>query len=435
MQFDRSLVLQPCFHRLIPGGAHTYAKGDDQYPEQMPIYISRGQGSRVWDVDGNEFLEYGAGLRSVGLGHAEPRVVQAASRQMNLGSNFVRPALIELECAKALQAMIAGAEMVKFGKHGSDITSAALKLARAFTGRELVAICAEHPFFSVDDWFIGSTPMAAGIPDVVRRLTLKFHYNDLASLEQVFAQHPRGIAAVVLEAEKDQPPLPGYLEAVQSLCRREGAILVFDEMITGFRWHNGGAQAFFGVCPDLSCFGKALGNGFSVSALVGRREVMERGGLHHPHERVFLLSTTHGAETHALAAAHETMRIYREEPVVATLWARGERLAAGVRSVVNELGMAEYFEVRGRPCCLTYATRGPDRRPSQPFRTLFLQETMKRGLLLPSLVVGYAHSEADVDRTIEGIRGGLLIYQRALEDGIERFLEGRPVKPVFRTFN
>ncbi|HEV2329554.1 MAG TPA: glutamate-1-semialdehyde 2,1-aminomutase [Verrucomicrobiae bacterium] len=435
MNVTKSKALQDRFHSVIPGGAHTYAKGDDQYPEQMPIYLVRGKGSHVWDVDGNEFIEYGMGLRSVTLGHAYDPVVEAACRQIRSGNNFVRPSPIELECAETLQGLVPGAEMVKFGKHGSDATNAAVKLARAFTGRDLIAICGEHPFFSVDDWFIGSTAMNAGIPEAIRQLTLKFRYNDLKSLRELFSAHPSGIAAVMLEVEREQEPRSGFLQELKELCAKEGAVLIFDEMITGFRWANGGAQQFYKVTPDLSTFGKAIGNGFSVSALAGRRDIMRLGGLDHNRERVFLMSTTHGAEYHALAAAIETMRIYREEPVVETLWRQGRVLAEGIRRAVGDLKMEDYFLVKGRPCCLAYATLDNKRAPSQAFRTLFLQETMRRGLLMPSLVLSYSHSDDDLKRTIDGIAAALQVYRRALEVGIERYLEGRPVKPVFRKFN
>jgi glutamate-1-semialdehyde 2,1-aminomutase len=435
MNVTKSKALQNRFHSIIPGGSHTYAKGDDPYPEHFPIYLVRGKGSHVWDMDGNEFIEYGMGLRSVTLGHAYDPVVEAACRQIREGNNFIRPSPVELECAETLLGLVPGGEMVKFGKHGSDATSAAIKLARAFTGRDLIAICEDHPFFSVDDWFIGSTAMNAGIPKAVRELTLKFRFNDLNSLRELFAANPSRIAAVMLEAERDQQPRPGFLQELKELCAKEGAVLVFDEMITGFRWANGGAQQFHKVVPDLSTFGKAIGNGFSVSALVGRREIMRLGGLDHDRERVFLMSTTHGAEYHALAAAVETMRIYREEPVVEMLWRRGRMLSEGIGRVVDDLKLNDYFQVKGRPCCLSYATLDQDRKASQAFRTLFLQETMCRGLLMPSLVISYSHSDDDVQRTLDGIAAALQVYRRALEEGIDRYLMGRPVKPVFRKFN
>jgi glutamate-1-semialdehyde 2,1-aminomutase len=423
------------FHAIIPGGAHTYAKGDDQFPESCAPYLVRGQGCYTWDVEGGKFIEYGMGLRAVALGHADQRVTEAAYRQMRLGSNFTRPATIELECAEELQSLVPGAEMVKFGKNGSDAMSAAVRLSRAYTGRDLVAVCAEHAFFSVDDWFIGTTQMNAGIPQAVQSLTVKFHYNDIQSLETLFAQHPNRIACVILEAEKENEPYDGFLHQLQETCRKNGAIFILDEMITGFRWHLGGAQTYHSISPDLSAFGKAMGNGFSVSALVGRREIMRLGGLEHDRERVFLLSLTHGAENHSLAAALEVMRIYSEEPIIETLWRQGERLRDGINRAIAERGLENYFRILGRPCCLTYATLDLSGKPSQEFRTLFLQETIRRGVIAPSFVVSYAHSDTVLDETIEAVDAALAVYAKALADGIQTYLQGRPVKPVLRRYN
>ena len=224
MKLDRSALLRTKAHSLIPGGAHTYAKGDDQYPVLSPGFIVRGEGCHVWDVDGNEFIEYGMGLRAVTLGHAYPPVVEAAQKQMLLGSNFTRPAPIELECAEALLGLIESADMVKFAKDGSDATTAAVKLARAYTGRDLVARCGDQPFFSVDDWFIGSTAMAAGIPLAVRDLTVLFRYNDIASLQALFDQHPGEIACVILEAATAVEPKDDFLNSLQALCEKHGTV-------------------------------------------------------------------------------------------------------------------------------------------------------------------------------------------------------------------
>lgn len=434
MKFDRSNALLPKFHALIPGGAHTYAKGDDQYPAGMAPFIVRGQGCRVFDADGNQFIEYGSGLRAVALGHAYPPVVAAARAQLELGANFVRPATIELEAAEKFRELVPSAEMVKFSKDGSDATSGALKLARAHTGRDLVAICANHPFFSVDDWFMGASGMPGGIPQVVRDLTVRFNYNDLASLEALFAQHPGRIAAVVLEAEKETAPAPGFFAGIRAACDKHGAVFILDEMITGFRWHNGGAQARYGIRPDLSTFGKALANGFSVSALAGKRELMRLGGAEHDRERVFLMSTTHGAETHGLAAAIATMNVYQREPVIETLWQRGERLAAGLKRAAVAAGVANEVPILGPPCCLVFGSRDAAGQPSQPYRTLLMQEILRRGILGTSLVVNYSHAEADIDATIEAFAESFVIYRRALDEGIEKYLAGRPVKPAIRKF-
>jgi len=434
MNFDKSNALGARMHRLIPGGAHTYAKGDDQYPQGMAPVIVRGKGCHVWDVDGNEFIEYGSGLRAVALGHAYAPVIEAARCQLEMGSNFVRPALIELECAESFLELVPNAEMVKFCKDGSDAVSGAVKLARAHTGRDMVAICGNHPFFSVDDWAIGVSGMPGGVPNVTRALTLKFNYNDLQSLERLFDEHPGRIAAVLLEAEKETPPAPGFFDSLRVLCDRHGTVFILDEMITGFRWHIGGAQAHHGIKPDLSTFGKALANGFSVSALAGKRELMQLGGGDHDRERVFLLSTTHGGETHGLAAAIATMQVYRNEPVIDTLWQRGRRLADGLRAAAASTGVADHVPILGQPCCLVFGSRDQQGEPSQPFRTLLMQEILRRGVLATSLVVNYSHSEADIDHTIGVFAEAFVVYRRALDEGIEKYLSGRPVKPAIRPF-
>ncbi|MCS6944274.1 MAG: glutamate-1-semialdehyde 2,1-aminomutase, partial [Sutterellaceae bacterium] len=312
-------------HRLIPGGCHTYAKGDDQFPSNAPRFLVRGKGCRVWDPDGREFIEYGMGLRAVTLGHAHPAVIAAAYSQMQLGNNFNRPAPIEVECAEALLAFLPRAQMVKFAKDGSTVTTAAVKLARAYTGRPMVAVCADHPFFSYNDWFIATTPMDGGILAKDKALTVSFRYNDLDSLAALFARHPNKIACAILEAARTEEPHDNFLHRARELCHANGALFVLDEMITGFRFDNGGAQEVYDIQPDLACFGKAMANGFSLSALVGLRDIMELGGLRHSKKRVFLLSTTHGAEYPSLAAAMATMAIYRCEPVVQRLYEAGAR--------------------------------------------------------------------------------------------------------------
>lgn len=433
-RYGKGRALARRAHAAIPGGAHTYAKGDDQYPELAPRFITRGSGCHVWDVDGNEFVEYGMGLRAVTLGHAYPPVVEAAAGQLSLGANFNRPSPLEVECAEGFLELVRGADMVKFCKDGSTAIDGAVRLARAHTGRDRIAMCADHPFFSTGDWFIGTTPMPAGIPRWIREQTVSFRYNDLASVESMFAAAPGQVACVILEAARIAEPAPGFLPGLKALCAREGAVLVFDEMVTGFRWHAAGAQHVYGVVPDLSAFGKAFANGFALSALAGRRELMQLGGYDHHRERVFLLSTTHGAETHALAAAIATMRVYRDEPVTDHLHRQGRRLREGVRQAADAKGLSAYVGCVGRDCCLFFHTYDQDGKPSQPFRTLFMQEMLKRGILAPSFITSYSHADEDIDRTVDAVAGALEVYGRALADGVERHLVGAPVKPVFRPF-
>ncbi|WP_405057705.1 glutamate-1-semialdehyde 2,1-aminomutase [Kribbella sp. NBC_01505] len=433
--FDQSIAANARLHELIPGGAHTYAKGEDQYPENMAPVIERGLGAHVWDVDGNEYIEYGSGLRAVSLGHQHPKVVEAVKRELDRGSNFVRPSIVELEAAERFLTAVPTADMVKFTKNGSDATTAAIKLSRAITGRARVAICADHAFFSTDDWFITRTPMAAGIPDAIGDLTVGFPYGDLAATEEMFVRYPGEIACLVLEPATQQDPPPGYLEGLRDLAHRFGALLIFDEMITGFRFADGGAQGLYGVTPDLSTFGKALANGFAVSALAGRREYMERGGLRDSNERVFLLSTTHGAETHSLAAAIAVLDVYAAEGISARLHELGDKLAAGVREITAAAGVGEHVIVRGRASNLVFATLDENFLPSQLYRTLFLRELILGGVIGPSFVVSSALTDADIERTLEVVAQACTVYHKALDaQDVSAFLPGRPVQPVFRKF-
>ena len=418
-------------HDLIPGGAHTYAKGDDQYPEGMAPVIERGAGCRVWDIDGNEYVEFGSGLRSNLLGHGFEPVVRAA-RGWEDGVNFVRPHRLELEAAERLIDLIPSAEMVKFGLNGSDVTTAAVRLARAYTGRDLVAVCRDQPFFSTDDWFIVTTPMSAGIPEAARHLTVQFSYNDLTDLERLFDAYPGQIAAVVMEAETVQPPAAGYFDGLRRLCDRHGTLLILDEMITGFRWHERGAQFVHGIEPDLCTFGKGIANGFPVSALAGRRDVMRLGGFVDDADRVFLLSQTAGAQPWALAAVLAVIDSCERERISERLHQIGGELRRGIEEVVANAGLSSYFQVRGRDCNLTYVARDQAGQPSQAFRTLVLQELVDRAILAPSFVVCAAHDPAAIRQTVDAISELMPVYQRALESGINQVLRGRPVKPAIR---
>lgn len=429
--FERSRELQNRLHEVVPGGAHTYARGADQYPEFMPPVIARGSGCRVWDVDGNVYVEYGMGLRSVTLGHGYGPVVDAVTRTIVDGVNFSRPSALELAAAEDFLGLVPAADMVKFAKNGSDVTTAAVKLARAVTGREKVAAC-RQPFFSTDDWFIGTTEMNSGIPASAVASTVRFTYNDLDSVRAALAADD--VACVIMEAATGTAePAPGFLEGIRALCDSHGTLLVFDEMITGFRWSSGGAQAVYGVAPDLSCWGKAMANGFPLSALAGKREYMELGGLRTDRDRVFLLSTTHGPETASLAAFRAVVHAYRTGDPVGRMEHAGRLLAHGVGEVVAEAGMGDFVDVTGRASCMVFSTRGPDRQPSQAYRTLFLQELLRRGVLGQSFVTSAAHGAVDVDLTVAAVRDAMPIYRRAIEQGsVDGLLEGRPVAPAIR---
>jgi glutamate-1-semialdehyde 2,1-aminomutase len=440
--------LRARLHRAIPGGAHTYSRGDDQFPAIAPPLLARGQGAYVWDTAGRHYLDYGMALRAVTLGYADPRVNRAAAAEMEKGVNLTRASMTELLAAEELIDMIPSVEMVKFGKNGSNVTTAAVKIARAYTRRRYVCIPRQHPFFSFDDWFIGTTALKRGVLDSQADGTLVFDYNDLASLEAHFAAHPGAIAAVMMEpattelprpidpARAGDPKTPNFLHQVQALCRDHGTVFILDEMITGFRWHNEGAQRHFGVEPDLCTFGKGMANGFSVAAVGGRRDIMEVGAINRPGmERTFLLSTTHGGEMTGLGALRETIRIYRSEDVVKHLWDYGAQLRSGFQQVVDRHQLAQQVQMVGPDISLNYLTRDASGEISMPLRTLLSQELLKRGVMMPWVAVSQAHGATELQLTLDALDGALAVYKQALESDVDTLLQGPAIRPVFRAHN
>ena len=434
---QQQLAFSERAQRIIPGGAHTCSKGDDQLPVNAPRAFVRGKGARVWDVDGREYVDWGMGMQSVLLGHAEETVDDAAVAALRNGQNFSRPSLLELETAEAVLELYPHMEMVKFNKNGSDANSAAIRLARAVTGRTLIAYDQCAPFLSGQDWFIGTTALDAGVPEEIRRLSVPFRYNDVESLERVFGEHPQQLAALIMEVTRDVKPLPGFLETVRRLCDEQGTLLILDEVLSGFRYGLHGAQALFGITPDLMTLGKGLANGYALAALLGKRVYMERGGLTHPQERLFLLSSTNGAEQSGLAAGRSTIRLFRRHPVIEHLAAVGQQLADGINQIATRHGIQHALFLRSdfacRPMLHTLDAEG---RPSLAFRTLFLQETLRYGVFMPWICPSFRHGELELAQTFEAVDAAAAVYAKALEQrSVAGLLVGRAVKPVFRRYN
>ncbi len=444
-------------HRVIPGGAHTYSRGDDQFPQNAPEILKNGLGAYVWDAYDNKFLDYGMALRAVTLGYSYPSINQAVIEEIQKGNNLTRASLTELEAAELIVDLIPGAEMVKFAKNGSNVTTGAAKIARSYTGRKYICVPRQQPFFSFDDWFIGTTQVNKGIPDAHYNTTLVFDYGDIESLEKLFLQYPDQIAGVLMEPATTLLPCDNgckeeltydkpcnacpnnkvnFLHQVQKLCNINGALFILDEMITGFRFHLQGAQTYFGVTPDISTFGKGMANGYAVAALVGKKEIMEVGSIRKiGAERTFLLSTTHGGEMAGLRAFIETVKVYKEKNVCAHLWKYGEQLKNGINNITKELGISERFYFDGSSVLMNYVTKDAKGEISTAFRTLFSQEMIKNKVLMPWVSPSLMHGELELDQTLTAAKNALTVYADALNSGVDKFLIGDAVKPVFRKFN
>lgn len=425
MNYRKSLQWYDRARTIIPSATQTFSKGPTQYPFGVsPIYIERGEGSHVWDVDGNEFIDYPMGLGAVLLGHAYPPVNAAIVEQAQKGFSFTLNSPLEVEVAESLTELIPCAEMVRFGKNGSDATAGAIRAARAFTGRDKVVCCGYHGW---QDWYIATTTRDKGVPRFNKELIYVFGYNDIESLKRIFRENRNEIAAVIMEPVVLDEPLPGFLSQVREVTSENGALLVFDEIVTGFRLHVGGAQAYYNIRPDIACFGKGLGNGMPISAVAGRREIME------VFDEVFF-SFTFGGEALSLAAAKATLREVVRTPVIEKIWRLGKALKEGYNDVVKSLGLEAITQCTGLPPRTAISFHPTPEADGLELRTLFQQEAIARGILAIGVHnVCYSHTEKDVQRTLEAYEETLAIMKKGIESkDVRHRIKGKLVEPVFR---
>ena len=411
--------------QVIPGCAQTFSKSPMSFIQNVaPNFLVKAEGAHVWDVDGNRYIDYINGLGPIVLGHCYPAVDEAVRAQMSQGMSYSLPHPVEVQVAEKLCELIPCAEMVRFGKNGSDATSGAVRVARAFTGREKIASCGYHGW---QDWSIGSTSRHLGVPQAVRSLTLTFPYNDLKALAKLMGEHPGQIACVIMEPVTFEAPQPGYLEGVQALCRQNDTLLIFDEIVTGFRLALGGAQEHYRVCPDLTCLGKGMANGYPLSAIVGPANIMRL------FNEVFY-SFTHAGEALSLAACLATLRELQQKAVMAHFWRIGARLKEATNHLINEAGIASQVACIGLPPWTTVRFSDARGKSSILLRSLFQQEALKRGLLTHgNHMLSFSHDDRIIDQTLNLYGAIFAILAKALEnDDVAQRLEGPPLETIIR---
>jgi glutamate-1-semialdehyde aminotransferase len=374
------------------------------------------------------------GLTSISLGHAYGVVIDAVKSELEKGVNFQRPSYLELETAKAFVSLIPGHDMIKFAKNGSSATTAAVKLARAYTGRKLIAFPSDHPFYSYDDWFIGSTVCNRGVPEEISSLSKTFKSTNLKELENLFEQYPNQIACVITEPERAGEESREYLETIQKLCQKNGAVFILDEMITGFKTDFPGSGKKYNIVSDLSTWGKGIANGFSFCALTGKKEIMELGGIRNVGtEKVFLISSTHGGETHAMAACLATIQEFKAKDVVTHNHKIGKRLCEETKNVIKSFGLEDFVKLKESVWMPSFLFLNRNKEICSYMRTLFMQEMIKNGVLFQGVFIPcFSHTEADVNVFTTAFKTSLEVYAKALELGHEKFLVGEATKPVFR---
>ncbi|MBI1307984.1 MAG: aminotransferase class III-fold pyridoxal phosphate-dependent enzyme [Bacteroidetes bacterium] len=411
--------------RTIPLGSQTFSKSITQLPKGVsPFFADHALGSKIWDVDGNEYVDFMCSLMAVSLGYNDPDVTTAVSNQLQKGSIYSLAHPLEFEVAEKICEMVPCAEKVRFGKNGSDATAGAIRVARAYTGRDHVLVCGYHGW---QDWYIGVTTRNRGVPQATRDLSHMFMYNDIESLEKLFSQFKDQVAAVILEPYNSNLPNAGFLEAVKEVTHKNGAILIFDETITGFRTSNGGAQQYFGVTPDLATFGKGLSNGFPVSAVAGRGDLMKMM------EEIFF-SFTFGGETLSLAASLATMDKLNREPVTQTLFERGELLVTNLKNKISEYGLSNIYDVKGLPVW-TYLTVADSQNATMwELKTLLIQEMFSKGIFnIGQHGIMYAHSNDDIHSLLNAYDEYFQLVLQVLDGNpIKELLRCAPLVPLFK---
>ena len=424
-RYEKSTEFLTRAEATIPIGSQTFSKSRTQYPVGIsPLFATRAKGPYLWDLDGNKYIDLVSNLASITLGYRNRKVDSAVRKQMNLGNGFSLPSTLEAVVAEKITSLVPSAEMVRFGKNGTDATSAAIRLARAYTGRDYVAVCGYHGW---QDWFIGSTSRNKGVPKKTSALTLTFKYNDIKSLEKIFSKHPKGIAAVILEPMTYEFPENKFLEKTKKLCQKYGAVLIFDETITGFRFSKGGAQEIFQVTPDLSTFGKGIANGYPLSVVCGSREIMREM------ENIFF-SGTFGGELLSLAAANVVLGMHQKDEISPRLNKYGEELSQDLQKVIDQADMSGLLEIKGHPTWKFLEWKDGSEFTAPELKTYFMQEMFRRGILILSTHnVTLAHNKKIRGVIISKYERVLTLMKKAISEGnLKDKLEVMPLKPLFK---
>jgi len=406
---------------LIPGHTQTLAKGPTQWIKGIaPKYLKKGKGSHVWDVDGNEYIDYNMGIGPVVLGYCYDKVDDAIRKQLEDGITFSLMHPLEVELSEKIRSIVPNAESVRFSKTGCDVTTAAVRLARAFTKREKVLCCGYHGWH---DWYISVTDRNAGIPEAVKDLTFTFNYNDI---ESVIQSIDNDTACVILEPFVFEEEKNNFLKDVQEVCRKNGTLLIFDEMWTGFRIAAGGAQEYFGIKPDLACYSKAIANGMPIAAITGREDVMRL------FDKDVFFFTTFGGEALSMAAAMATIDEITKKNVPEFLSAQGKKLKDGYNKITDELGIG-FTKCNGYNCRTIITFDAGAGNPLE-MKSLVQQEMIKRGILWGGFHnMCYSHSDEDIEYTLKAYEEVLPVLKKSVEEkDIQSYLKGEAVEPVFR---
>ena len=426
MRYKKSNELFKRANKVIPLASQTFSKSYISYPKNhAPLFLTHGKDGHVWDVDGNEYVDFVNGLLPNVLGYNDKDIIKEVKKNLHIGPTLSMASEYEIMLAEELVKIIPCAEMVRFGKNGTDVTSAAIRLARAYTKRERIATCGYHGW---QDWYIDKTSRNKGVPKAVQNLTSVFPYNDLSKLDEVLNNYPNEFAAVIMEPMTFEKPNKGYLESVRKITRKHGCLLIFDEIITGFRFDIGGAQKLFGVTPDIATFGKSMGNGFPISAIVGKKKFMKQM------EEIFF-SSTFGGEIVSIIAALAVIKKMKMEPVIDEIYLKGSEIIKRVSLLINDYNLKNFFSVTGHPSWSIININGNESMTQYQIKTLLLQDFLNNGILSSGTHnVCFKHTKRDINKLIKVYELFFEKFRDMIDKElcIEDFLVSPVVKPIFK---
>jgi len=425
--FEKSNAFTERERKVAPLAAQTFSKSYRYFiPENAPMFIDHGQGARVYDVDGNEFLDFICALGPITLGYNDPAVNAAVANQLNKGIIFSTQAPVECELAEKLVEIIPCAEMVKFVKNGSDATTAAIRLARAYTGRERVAMCGYH---GTHDWSIGASANNKGVPKSVCELTKTFLYNDIRSLENLLNAHPGEYAAVIMEPIQSSGTTKEYLQAVVDTAHKHGAIAIFDEVVSGFRFAIGGGSEYYGVIPDMASYGKGCANGMPISFVAGKKALISQI------EQGVFISTTFGGDALSMAGALATIEQMQKKDVIGHIWKLGTILLEGLKERIKTHGVTEAVSTSGLAphCGLAFQDIGS--LSYLDIQSVFTKVMLENGILcMPINNLSFSHTQDDIRQYLDAVDCAFVQIKQAIaQDSLDGILpSGARVNPIFK---
>lgn len=429
MNFSKSNELLARELKVSPLAAQTYSKSYRYFVKNhAPAFVDHGEGCYIYDVDGNKFIDFMCALGPITVGYNEPSVNEAVIEQVKKGSSFSLQAKVECELAERLCEIVPCAEMVRFVKNGGDATTAAVRLARAYTGRDMILMCGYH---GMHDWSIGASANCKGVPKAVRALTQTFEYNNLADLEQKLTQNEGKVAAVIMEPIQSNGPKEGYLQAVVDTAHKHGALMIFDEVVSGFRYALGGASEYYHVTPDLAAFGKGMGNGYAISAVAGRRDIMQQI------EQGVFVSTTFGGDSVPMAATLAALKILSQPGFYDHIWKIGGIMRDGLFKLIDKYDMGNVLSVSGLAPHCGLAFEGHGSLSYLDVQSVYSNVMIENGILVFAIYnLNGHHGEKEAQAYLDATDKAFAAVRQAIDaDSIDGLVPGgavNGVNPVFK---